>query len=141
MQARQQKLCDALLTAGARELLGGDVERRTSNYEAPLPGLPCELWRREDHGISVFGMIAPQATAATARTLFDEEVKRVGRNNAQGLQDESSALGIPAFSETLQGRFQLLALKGESIVWLEFKVPGGDVRTFRLFAKNVLGRL
>src|SRR5262249_623968 len=120
-RARQQKLCDALQAAGARELPGGEVERRTSNYEAPLPRLPGDLWGRDDYGISVFAMIAPQATAATARTLFDGEVNRVGKNT-KGLQDESSLLGIPAFSETLPGRYTLLALKGDSIVWLEINV-------------------
>jgi len=140
MRDRRERLCGILVEAGASTLLGGEIERRTANYEAPLPGLPCEFHRRDRTGETVFLMVA-SSPQLPVKAYFREQQEKARREGRKGVQEEKT-LGVPALLETSsKDRFTVLALKGETLVWIELDMHALDLGAFRSFAKRVLSLL
>jgi hypothetical protein len=135
-----QDACKLLRSAGAEELLRSR-ELKSRSIEAPMPGPACELYVKEHYGRSVFLLIAGEKGSSAARDWFERERGKAATEPSPFREDRT--FGLPAYSmvDTTAEHVELIVLKGDLLVVIQFDEAGTDLDKLRAFAKRILKKL
>jgi hypothetical protein len=127
-------LCATLRESGLDKILPGDEPSVRMNFEAPIPGIPCELSNQSGQ---VF-ILAVVTDAARARHYFEEERAKARAAGASKFMDEPR---VAAFGWRDGHWPGYMALVDGVIVALQFHIHGADEAQLFTFARRVVARL
>jgi hypothetical protein len=131
----QNLLCNTMRQAGVEAILPGEEPRTRRNFEAPIPGIPCEL--RNSSG-EVFVLAVVNGPDLTPGAIFAEQRAKARAGDAGRFVDEPH---IPAFAWRDGHRLEYFALADGVVVIFQFHIHGADEACLLAFARRVVARL
>ncbi len=103
-----------------------------------MPGPACELHSKDDYTRAVFLLIGGEKGSSVGKEWFEREEGKLAKESSRYREDRT--FGVPAYSlvDPAKGHVELIILKGDLVVMIEFDAPGADLEKLHLFARRIL---
>ena len=106
-----------------------------------MPGPACELHSEADYTRYVFLLIGGEKGSSAGKEWFEQEEIKLGKGTSPYRADRTFGLPAYSFFDSAKGHAEVVVLKEDLVVAIQFHSPEADLDRLRRFARRILKRL